>query len=187
MNACPYYHDPSEIRTVTDLDKQFFEFMPKNRFIQGTYKVYLNNKIFGINEKNEYNEIKTDRLKFESLIMSMTSLRLHPIKDDIYAKKGNSERAYSEEGPTINPGVDDEKGRLAEKAAVDRKEEIRKQSDFKKKKKRKERKKRANQNINFGNNKSPISMLGMLRHDDNTSNSDDDEGDDEEEGQSYSN
>lgn len=82
LNACPYYHSSSEKRVITDEDRLFFEFVPSTRVTQGTYKVFIDQDMYGVTPENEYIEDKNDKKKFDSMILSMTSLNLHPMSNE---------------------------------------------------------------------------------------------------------
>jgi hypothetical protein len=64
---------------ITDEDWSFFEFIPRNRVTQGLFKLFQNNQVFGLNEKNQYCKQKNDEVRYQNLIMSMTSVNLKPV------------------------------------------------------------------------------------------------------------
>lgn len=64
---------------ITEEDKAFFEFIPRNRITQGIFKLFQNNQVFGLNEKNQYCKQKDDEVRYQNLIMSMTSVNIKPV------------------------------------------------------------------------------------------------------------
>lgn len=66
-NSCSHYHNPSERKFWSNKDKFFFDFAPRNRLIQGTNKVFLDDMgMVGVTGQNRYNELKENYCKDDS-------------------------------------------------------------------------------------------------------------------------
>ena len=76
LNSCSYYHNENEKRIITNSDQFCYTAAPRNRLVQGTYKVFLDDQLYGITDKNHFSQKKSDKRNFDLVMNSFTSLSM---------------------------------------------------------------------------------------------------------------
>jgi len=182
QDACPYYHDESEneMRIVTEEDKTFFEFVPSNRIIQGVYKVYMDQSMYGVTPLNKYNELKNDQRRIESIMLSMSSLNLHPIRGpnsmpsiDVFEKHENSSQRKNSQKNKKNHLQEDESLEDSSKRSDSIKKSTKNSRKTSNKKVPKKTKQEVTALISQANNKNMFETIGLLGMDDDDDHEDD--------------